>query len=134
MQNSFFPNKPCKERGEPVNIPTECSRIPMDSPTDNLIQFQFLIYVATRWAARRVRDSFAFSAAQKIIVSMPSSRHRPSCHRQLGFYFRIPNLSKKESTPLGVGLSFYENPSTSLRDAAGFPWILPRTTSSNSSF
>ena len=56
---------------------------------------------AAPWAARRVRDSFAFSAAQKIMVSMPSSRHRPSCHRQLGFYFRIPNSSKKESTPLG---------------------------------
>lgn len=46
-------------------------------------------------------DSFAFSAAQKIMVSPPSSRRRPSCHRQLGFHFRISTLAKKKTTPMG---------------------------------
>ena len=42
----------------------------------------------------RMRDSFAFSPLAKINDSPPSSWRRPSCPRQLGFYFRIPHLCK----------------------------------------
>jgi hypothetical protein len=64
----------------------------------------FITKITALWAARGSRDSFAFSAAQKIIVSPPSSRRRPSCHRQLGFYFRIPLQSQNNPHPKGWGL------------------------------
>ena len=51
----------------------------------------------------RMRDSFAFSPLAKINDSPPSSWRRPSCLRQLGFYFRIPILAiKNTDTHLGI--------------------------------
>ena len=61
--------------------------------------FSILKLFCRPWAARESEDSFAFSAAQKIIVSTPSSWRRPSCHRQLGFSFsNLPSKPKRKTT------------------------------------
>ena len=109
-------------------------RMHMDSPLDS-VYLIFPKYV-------RMRDSFAFLLMAKIIVSPPSSWRRPSCHRQLGFYFRIPHLCKiKTRYPNGylhflcllntidAILDFYNLLCTSVHihsDASGCTWILFR--------
>ena len=48
------------------------------------------------------------------MVSVPSSRHRPSCHRQLRFDLSNPTLLKNGIAP------------TPIPGAFAMPWILPR--------
>ena len=72
----------------PKNMPPACFLNGLSNPPSPSKNDTTLSNGVVFW--RSSRDSFAFSASQKIIVSMPSSRHRPSCPRQLEFYFRVP--------------------------------------------